>query len=195
VTQTTSNQIRWTSADLELFSDREWKRYEIVDGELFVTRAPHLVHQDSGGCIYARLFFWSEETNLGKPFFAPGVVFSDIDDVIPDVVWVKQERLAAIVDESGHFTAAPDLVVEVLSLGSQNERRDAYGGLRLREVKLRLYSLKGVLEYWIVNWRLQQIEVYRRDMGQLRLVGTLLSEDELTSPLLPGFCCQVARFF
>jgi Uma2 family endonuclease len=188
MTQTTSNQVRWTSADLELFPDSEWKRYEIVNGELFVTRVPHLGHQDSMGRIYARLFFWSEETNLGKPFFAPGVVFSDVDDVIPDLVWVKQERLAAIVDESGHFTAAPDLVVEVLSLGSQNERRD-------REVKLRLYSLKGVLEYWIVNWRLQQIEVYRWDAGQLGLVGTLLPEDELTSPLLPGFCCSVARFF
>lgn len=52
ITQTTSNQIRWTSADLELFPDSEWKRYEIVDGELFVTHAPHLGHQDSGGHIY-----------------------------------------------------------------------------------------------------------------------------------------------
>jgi Uma2 family endonuclease len=183
-----ASPIRWSSADLDLFPDSEWKRYEIIDGELFVTRAPHLGHQDSSGRIYARLLDWSEKTQVGKPFFAPGVVFSDADDVIPDVVWVKQERLATIVDEAGHFTAAPDLIVEVLSVGSQNERRD-------REVKRRLYSLKGVLEYWIVNWRLQQIEVYRRDAGLLRLVGTLLPEDTLTSPLLPGFSCAVARFF
>jgi Uma2 family endonuclease len=191
---TTSSQpnsaspIRWSSADLELFPDSEWKRYEIIDGELFVTRAPHLSHQDSSGKIYARLLAWSEDTGLGKPFFAPGVVFSDADDVIPDVVWVAQERLATIVDEAGHFTAAPDLVVEVLSSGSQNERRD-------REVKLRLYSLKGVLEYWIVNWRLQTIEIYRREAGVLRLTGTLLATDTLTSPLLPGFVCPVERCF
>jgi Uma2 family endonuclease len=183
-----ANPIRWTSADLDLFPDSEWKRYEIIDGELFVTRAPHLGHQRTIGKIHARLLDWSEESKLGEPIINPGVLFSDADDVIPDVVWVKQERLAAIVDEAGHFTAAPDLIVEVLSPGSQNERRD-------REVKLRLYSLKGVLEYWIVNWRLQQIEVYRRDSGLLRLVGTLLPEDTLTSPLLPGFSCTVARFF
>lgn len=186
--QTNSNQVCWTSADLQLFPDSEWKRYEIVNGELLVTRAPHLGHQRTIGKIHSRLLNWSEETDAGEPIINPGVVFSDVDDVIPDVVWVKKERLNDIVDESGHFIAAPDLVVEVLSLGSQNERRD-------KELKLRLYSLKGVLEYWIVNWRLQQIEVYRREAGFLRLVGTFLAADELTSPLLPGFVCQIARFF
>jgi len=186
--QNTSNQGCWKSADLELFPGGEWKRYEIVDGELFVTRAPHLGHQRTIGKIHSRLLNWSEETDLGEAIINPGVVFSDVDDVIPDVVWVKKERLNTIVDESGHLTSAPDLVVEVLSLGSQNERRD-------REVKLRLYSLQGVLEYWIVNWRLQQIEVYRQNAGLLKLVRTLLASDELTSPLLPGFSCQVDRFF
>ncbi len=188
MTPTTVNQVHWISADLELFPDSEWKRYEIIDGGLFVTGAPHIGHQSTIGKIYVCLLSWSDEADVGEPFINPGVVFSDVDDVIPDIVWVKQDRLAKIVDESGHFTAAPDLVVEVLSAGSQNERRD-------REVKLRLYSLKGVLEYWIVNWRLQQLEVYRRDAGQLRLVGTFLPEDEITSPLLPGFTCQVAQFF
>ena len=43
-----------------------------------------------------------------------------------------------------------ELVVEVLSPDGANERRD-------REVKLKLYSRRGVLEYWIVDWRTQQI--------------------------------------
>lgn len=185
---TTSKQICWTSADLELFPENDWKRYEVVDGELLVTRAPHLGHQDSAGLTYARLLLWSEETGLGKPFLAPGVVFSDMDDVIPDVVWVQKERLPNIVDESGHFTEAPDLVIEVLSAGTTNERRD-------REIKLRLYSLKGVKEYWILNWRLKQIEIYRRDNFQLQLKATLLETDTITSPLLPDFNCLVKRCF
>ena len=76
----------------------------------------------------------------------------------------------------------------MLSAGREQERRD-------REAKLKLYSSKGVQEYWIVNWRLQQVEVYRRENSLLKLIVTLLSNDELTSPLLPGFSCSIAQFF
>jgi Uma2 family endonuclease len=182
------NAIRWTSADLELLATDEWKRYEIIDGELFVTRAPHIGHQGTAGRIHAELLFWSRETGLGQPFTTPGIVFTDTDNVIPDVIWISNERLAVLVDEKGHLTGAPELVVEVLSYGSTDERRD-------REAKLKLYSLKGVQEYWIVDWRLRQVEIYRRENTQLQMLGTLLATDEMTSPLLPGFRCKVERFF
>ena len=39
--------VRWTTADLEVFSGDRVNRYEIIDGELFVTRAPHWEHQAS----------------------------------------------------------------------------------------------------------------------------------------------------
>ena len=188
MSQATVDPIRWTNADLELLEADEWKRYEIVDGEMFVTRAPHISHQGTAGRIYARLLLWSEETGLGEPFMNPGVIFSDADNVIPDVIWISQERLDTLVDEEGHLTGAPELIVEVLSPGSTNQRRD-------REAKLKLYSLKGVQEYWIVDWRLRQVEVYRRENAQLRAIATCLTEDKITPPLLPEFQCQVARFF
>jgi len=188
MSQVAINSIRWTIADLDLLAADEWKRYEIIDGELFVTRAPHIGHQDAAGRIYAGLLLWSEETGLGKPFMTPGVIFSDADNVLPDVIWISKERLAVSVDDEGHLTAAPELIVEVLSAGSTNERRD-------REAKLKLYSVKGVEEYWIVDWRLRQVEIYRRENVQLQAVSTLLAKDEMTSPLLPGFQCQVKRFF
>ena len=64
-----------------------WNRYEIVNGELFVTRAPHIRHQGAASKIHARLENWSKSTGLGNAFEVPGVVFTDIDAVIPDVVW------------------------------------------------------------------------------------------------------------
>ncbi|MBO3459929.1 Uma2 family endonuclease [Aetokthonos hydrillicola Thurmond2011] len=182
------NPVRWTIADLEILATDQWKRYEIIDGELFVTRAPHIKHQAVIGRIHAQLLTWSEQTGLGQPVITPGIIFSDVDNVIPDLIWISNQRLAQILDEEGHLTGAPELVVEVLSSGSINERRD-------REVKLKLYSIKGVQEYWIVDWRLRQIEVYRRENAQLVLVGTLLETDKITSPLLPKFSCQVQRFF
>jgi len=182
------NEVRWTIADLELLATDEWKRYEIIDGELFMTRAPHIKHQAVAGRIHAQLLIWSEQTGLGQPFITPGIIFSDADNVIPDVIWVGNERLAQLVDEEGHLTGAPELIVEILSPGSANERRD-------REVKLKLYSIKGVQEYWIVDWRLRQMDVYRRQNAQLVVIATLLANDEMISPILPEFSCQIQRFF
>ncbi len=83
---------------------------------------------------------------------------------------------------------APDLVIEVLSPGAKNEHRD-------RVAKLKLYSVWGVTEYWIVDWRAQQVAVYRRNDARLQLDATLQPGDTLTSPMLPGFALPVARLF
>lgn len=177
-------QIRWTIHDLELLPQNEGTRYEIIDGELFVTRSPHRRHQQAAGKVFAALDRWSAESGLGEAIPAPGIVLSDADSVIPDVVWVSTDRLALIEDEAGHLTDFPELVVEVLSPGTNNIRRD-------REAKLKLYSIRGVQEYWICDRFTQQIEVYRRQTSQLVLVATVLAQDNLTSPLLPGFSCHV----
>jgi len=184
-----TNTLRWTIRDLDAMpDDGGWKRYEIIDGELFVTRAPHIRHQGAGGNIHFELEIWSRQTQLGKPFQTPGIIFTPTDAVIPDVVWISQERLANGIDEAGHLMVAPELMVEVLSPGELNEQRD-------KEVKLKLYSLHGVQEYWIVNWQLKTVEIYRRTDAQLQLVATLLEGDTLTSPLLPGFSTAIAQIF
>ena len=180
--------VRWTTADLELFAGDRTCRYEIIDGELFVTRAPHWKHQEICVNIGTALKLWSDESGLGKPAVAPGIIFSEADNVIPDVVWASNERLERLLDEAGHLTAAPELVVEVLSPGNKNERRD-------REAKLKLYSVQGVQQYWIFDRIEQKVEVYRREKGILKLTATLYRHDELTSPLLPGFKCLVGKLF
>ncbi|MGD1895394.1 MAG: Uma2 family endonuclease [Phormidesmis sp.] len=168
--------------------DWGWTRYEVVDGELFVTRAPHIRHQRASGNIHVELTNGSRQTDMGESFEAPGVVFTEADAVIPDVVWASHECIENGINEAGHFTVAPELIVEVLSAGSKNEQRD-------RTVKLKLYSLYGVQEYWIANWRLKTVEVYRRQSSQLKIVTTLSVGEQLTSPMLPGFDCAIADVF
>jgi Uma2 family endonuclease len=179
--------VRWTTADLELLPD-DGRRYEIIDGELFVTRAPHWKHQNITGKLFSALNAWSNDSGLGEGAVNPGIVFSEFDSVIPDVVWASYDRLATRLDEAGHLIAAPELVVEVLSAGEQNERRD-------REAKLKLYSAYGVLEYWIVDHYQRKLEVYRRDRAVLKLIATLYADDQLTSPILLGFSAIVGQFF
>ncbi len=123
MTQPATERVRWTTADLELLPDNG-NRYEIIDGELFVTRAPHWGHQKTCVRISTALDAWSQSTGLGEVTIAPGILFTDADNVIPDVVWASHERLAILLDDAGHLTAAPELIVEVLSPGAENERRD-----------------------------------------------------------------------
>ncbi len=176
-----ARSLRWTTADLDLlFPDNDGKRYEIIDGELYVTHQPSWGHQVTGGRIHFALELWDRETGAGTACEAPGVIFADDDAVAPDVVWVSKNRLAALLGPEGHLHAAPDLVVEVLSPGRTNERRD-------REAKLKLYSRRGVREYWIVDWQRRQVEVYRRVDTALELAATLLEGEAIESPLLPGF--------
>jgi Uma2 family endonuclease len=183
-----SAAIRWTIADIEAMPDDEWKRYEIIDGELFVSRAPGNEHQLVLQAFSVGLGNWNAETRLGVVLPGPGLIFGESDAVIPDLVWASHERWARITGEDHHLHSAPELVVEVLSPGAANERRD-------RQAKLKLYSLYGVQEYWIADWPAQTVTVYRRRRAQLRLAATLGRDDTLTSPLLPGLTLPIARLF
>ena len=182
-----STTARWTSADLETMPD-DGTRYEIIDGELYMSKQPHANHQDVCAEILGELRDWNKKKGLGKAYFAPGLIFAEDDDVAPDVIWISYDRLATALWADGKFHDPPELVVEVLSPGSVNERRD-------REAKLQLYSRRGVSEYWIVDWKLRSIDAYRRDQAQLHHIATLDEHDSLESPLLPGFSVTVGSLF
>jgi Uma2 family endonuclease len=179
--------LRWTSADLQVLPE-DGKHYEIIDGDLYVSRQPSWHHQHACLKLLSALDVWNTQTNAGVVNMAPGVIFADDDDVVPDGIWISHARLAPALDRAGHLHTAPELVMEVLSPGSANERRD-------REVKRKLYSRRGVMEYWIVDWQTRKVEVYRRQELALHLAATLYVEDTLTSPLLPGFACPIAVLF
>jgi Uma2 family endonuclease len=178
---------KFTSADLALMPD-DGKRREIIEGELYVSRAPSFEHQYACTRLSRFLDEWNDRSGLGVAVSAPGLVFAEDDDVIPDVVWISLERFDGSRDEAGHFVVAPDLIIEVLSPGKANKERD-------RQAKLKLYSRRGVREYWIIDWMAQKVEIYRREGVALKQNITLLLGDSIESPLLPGFSCQVRSLF
>jgi Uma2 family endonuclease len=181
-----SSTVRFTVSDLELLPDTlDDTRYELIEGELHVSRQPHWVHQYVSTTVASALLRWSAESGLGSAVPAPGVILSPEDAVAPDVVWMSRERLLRSLGPEGHVHEAPELVVEVLSPGGDNIRRD-------RELKLKLYARERVEEYWIVDWRNRSVDVFRREGGEQRLAATLSDKDDLSSPLLPGFRCPVA---
>ncbi len=168
---------RWTVADLDALPETVdgWRvRYEIIDGELFVSRAPGDDHQYACAEITYELVNWNRTAGNGQVLVGPGVIFSIADAVEPDIVWISHERLARFEEADQHLHGAPELVVEVLSPGAANLRRDL-------DRKLRLYSERRVLEYWAADPRAATVRVYRPGpAGALTLVATLGPDDTLT---------------
>ncbi len=179
--------LHWTLRDLELLPD-DGNRYEIVDGELYVAKQPDWQHQLVSFRLGFLLQLWNEQTHAGFVNVTPGIIFADDTNVIPDLIWISQERLQTALHKDGKLHNAPEIVVEVLSPGEENERRD-------REVKLKLYSRRNVKEYWVINWQERTLEVYRREDAILTLEKTLEEADILQSPLLPGFSCTISQLF
>ena len=168
-----ATSLRWTSADLELLPDPlDDKRYEIIDGELYVAKQPSFQHQFVCTQAARLLQNWCDETGAGIALIAPGLIFTPDENVAPDVVWLSPQTLPHALGPDGKLHAAPNLVIEVLSPGEANERHD-------REAKLGLYSRRGVREYWIVDWQERRVEVYRWWQTAQRLESTLLEGDEV----------------
>ena len=175
-----------TVADLEA-CPADSNRYELIGGELFVSRAPRLHHQLVLQRLQVNLYNYVEAHNIGILVPGAGAIFSDYDAVIPDLVFVRNERWAEIV-VNDKFAGAPDLVIEVLSSGKENRERDLL-------VKRQLYAKYGVEEYWIVDSENRQVLIYRLKSETLEETAVLTDKDEITSSLLPDFSLRVNAIF
>lgn len=175
-----------TYKDYLLFPD-DGKRHEILDGEHFVTAVPYLRHQAVVGELHLWIRSFLGQNRLGRVFFAPvDVLLSKHDVVQPDLLYISNEKLAALTEKNVH--GAPDLVVEVLS-GST--RRIDEG------LKLERYELLDVREYWTVDPSRNVARVYRRSGDRLRKEAELTAAagDRLTTPLMPGLEIPLAEIF
>jgi len=169
-----------TIADLDAMPE-DGNRYELIEGELFVSRAPSLIHQEIVDNLIVVFRKFLEKRPIGKVWSGPGVIFSDFSGVIPDLVFIGNERLKEIAS-GDRVVGAPDLIIEVLSPGAENERRD-------RKAKRQLYQKYGVKEYWLIDPQVQTVEIYRT--RSFRLAARIGLKEEITSALLPGFRCAV----
>src|SRR5436305_5175975 len=172
-----------TVADLDSCPDDN-NRYELIDGELFVSRTPGIPHQRVLNNLQIALGNYLKRNPVGIIVPGAGAIFSDYDAVIPDLVFVRNERWSEVVSNN-KFTAGLDLVIEILSPGKENRDRDLL-------VKRQLYAKYGVSEYWIVDCENRLVEVYKLDVNRLQSVATLRDSEEITTELLPGFRLTVS---
>jgi len=175
-----------TVSNLDACPD-DGNRYELIEGELFVSRAPGIPHQRVVLNLEIGLSGYLNNNPIGILVPGAGAVFSDYDAVIPDLVFVRSERWNSVVSKD-RFSGAPDLVIEVMSPGKENRERDLL-------VKRQLYAKYGVAEYWIVDTENRSVLIYRLARQSLEQIATLTDDDEITSPILPGFQLKVSAIF
>ncbi|MCU1265981.1 MAG: hypothetical protein JWM21_2299 [Acidobacteria bacterium] len=175
-----------TVEDLEAMPE-DGNRYEVIEGELFVSRAPGLPHQLLSGNIYYNFRKYLDDHPIGLIIATPGLVFDQFSGVIPDLVFFTHARGTEII-ANDRLVAAPDIAIEILSRGGENIARD-------RVAKRQLYAKHGVKEYWIVDGANRAIEIHHLGAKGLELTAVLNVGDEITSPLLPGFTCPVVNIF
>jgi Uma2 family endonuclease len=125
---------------------------------------------------------------IGKAVLGLGVIFDNFNGVIPDLIFISNDRFDRIL-VNGRLKAAPEIVIEIVSPGTETEQRD-------RVAKRKLFSRTGASEYWILDPETRTIELYRkRKEGGFGRSITLQAEDDLTSPLLPDFRVPVGSLF
>jgi Uma2 family endonuclease len=176
-----------TIADWDAMPAEDGNRYEIIEGELFVSCSPGLTHQIVSDNLIFLIRSFIKTNPIGTVVSTPGLILSNFSGVIPDLVFFRHEQRDTIVKDD-RLHGPPALVIEILSPGSTNIRRD-------QVAKLQLYAKHGVPEYWIVDPRNMTLERYVDQGSSLILLETLRYEDRLSTTVLPGFSCPMSDIF
>lgn len=161
-----SSTIRYTWADYLSTPEDTSRRYEIVDGELFVTAAPRSRHQQVVSNLIELLRRFARPPGLGEVL--PGPVTVHLHDELvlePDLIFVRADRLD-VIDPDGGVEGPPDLVAEILS--PTNRSYD-------RNLKRKHYLENGIPELWILDADERTVEVWKPGREEPAVVRDVLN--------------------
>ena len=156
------------------------KRYEILDGELYVTPAPSPLHQRVSKRLQRKLEDHFEARGLGEVFDAPiDMILGRHDVAQPDILVVTNP---AQISGRG-IEGAPLLVVEVLSPSTRRHDRD---------VKMARYAALAIPHYWIVDPEGRSITCYRLEGNSYHSILTGEGDTWLTLADWPDLTISLA---
>ena len=181
---TTTKPKLMTAEELLAMPDDGY-RYELVKGELVKMSPAAHTHCRQASRIDRRLGTYAEDNNLGECYVAePGFILSrDPDHVlVPDVGYVRRERVDIVGESPGYFPGPPDIAVEVISAND-----------RLTEVAAKTadWLEHGTRMVVVVNPRNRTVQVHTADG-----VVELTESDTLDcGDVVPGWSMPVSAIF
>ncbi len=161
------------------------RRYEVHDGELSVTPAPGLRHQEIIGNLYVVLRHHVDVAALGAVFLSPvDVILSTTTVVQPDLVYIDAARRSVATERA--VEGPPTLVVEIISPSSRTIDRT---------IKFQLYARHRVPFYWIVDPDARSIEAYERAETGYVLARRAEGTDRVSLPPFPDLWLNPASLW
>ena len=173
-----------TYVDLQRVRETSDERWELIEGELFVTPVPSLMHQIVSHRLAVLLDRAIVEPGLGWVIEAPFDVHIDEQDVFqPDLMVILQNRQEVL--QSAGLASGPSLAIEIISPSTAS--RD-----RIR--KRRVFARNGVPEYWLVDPDARTVTIYS-DPREGRYQGETTTSDVAVSATIPGLSADLKALF
>ena len=169
------------------------ERVELIKGKIFkMSPAPSSSHQDilmNLTLMFSKVFIKTSCKLYFAPFDVRLINFKDStsDNQIESVV---QPDLCVICDRSKidqkGCLGAPDLVVEILSIGNSKKEMDT---------KFDLYQENKISEYWIVDPFQKTVLIYVLENDRYIGLKPYLIDSKITSTTFPDLKISVKKIF
>ena len=178
-----SEEQTWTYERYLQLPD-DGKRYEVINGRLYVSPSPNAVHQTLSRRLQF-LFYQLELKGEGYIYNAPmDLKMENATPVQPDLMWFTSAQKAQI--RKKFLLGPPNLIVEIQSPSTAS---------RDRVIKLRNYAVNGVLHYWLLDPESQTLEMLRLDGETYRVAVALGPDDRYEAADFPGVVVDMAQLF
>jgi Uma2 family endonuclease len=177
-----TSRAEWT-ADMARALPDDGNRYEVLDGELFVTPAPSADHQELIAVLRDTLSAYVRGHSLGHLFFSPAdIEFSAKRLLQPDLF------VAPLVNgqRPRNWTQISSLVLAVEVLSPSTEFAD-------RNRKRHIYMDSDVAEYWIVSPAARVIERFRKGERTSEVAAEVLEWQPAAT--IPPLTVDVVAYF
>jgi Uma2 family endonuclease len=157
-------------------------RYETVHGELLVTPAPSLPHQETVGRLFRALSDYLEKNPVGHAMLSPADISWGPDTLVqPDLFVAPLEEVRA-----GKWSGIRTLLLAAEVLSPSTARRDRF-------TKRRLYQEVGVETYWVVDADARMAEVWTPEAQFPQVVTDALAWSPAGAP--EPFTLSLERLF
>ncbi len=161
----------------------ELKLEQNANGELIIMSP---TGGETGNCnaeLLIEFGLWNRQTKLGK-LFDSSTCFKLPNGAnrSPDIAWIKQDRWDSLTSEEKEKfpPIAPDFVLELLS---------PTDSLKKTQAKMQEYQQNGVQLGWLINRKIQQVEIYRQGQNlEILTSPTTLSGETI----LPEFTLDLS---